>query len=134
MNFRWLLFLLPWSRSYLVRRDRQRIVGRWARRIYGVELAASKVDRGAYLLQEALKTAQACGVERPIATRMVNVIYGQPATLLHRDLGTVSVCLLALAEASILDLDECERREIARALQSMARTSAENKVGPRVAQ
>lgn len=98
------------------RDERQASIFEWAKAAFSVEEATSIPQRGLRLLEEAIEAAQACGVDRDSADRLVDYIFGRPAGRLSQEIGGVGVTVLALAAAVGLSADEEERREVNRVL------------------
>jgi hypothetical protein len=95
---------------------RQACVGEWVRGTFGDRVAASMPERGMRLLEEALETAQAAGVDRSTAIGLVARVYSRPVGDLHMEAGAVGVTLLALAAASGFSADGAEQAETARVI------------------
>lgn len=116
------------------RNQRQRDVGVFVAKAFGVASVACVPQRGLRFLEEATETAQAAGVPREIALQLVDFVYGRPVGELGQELGGVGVTLLALAYAAGLSADDCEAAEFAR-VQSKplshwaARNQAKNEAG-----
>lgn len=98
------------------RDKRQLRIFEWTKAAFSVEEATSIPQRGLRLLEEAIEAAQACGVDRDTADRMVDYVYGRPAGELYQELGGVGVCVLALSAAAGLSADDEEEREVERVL------------------
>lgn len=88
----------------------------WTRQAFGDEQATSLPQRGLRLLEEAIEAAQAAGVERAMALKLVDYVFDRPPGVLHQELGGVGVTTLALAAAAGLSADDEEEREVARVL------------------
>lgn len=100
----------------LNRHGRQAAIARWARECFGDEEADSVPQRGLRLLEEAIEAAQAAGVDREQAAKLVEFVYARPVGEVAQELGGVAVCVLALAEAAGVDAEFEECREINRVL------------------
>lgn len=96
------------------REERQERVGAWARQAFGLEEATSVVHRGLRMLEEAIEAAQAAGVDRAQAHKLLDFVYDRPVGELGQELGGIGITVLALAEAAGLDADGCEQREFDR--------------------
>jgi hypothetical protein len=98
------------------RLHRQRSIGNWCVAAFGEEQATSLPQRGIRLLEEAAEAAQATGVDLAMAEQMMRYVWSRPAGALFQELGGVGVTALALAQAALLDADECEAIEVERVL------------------
>ena len=98
----------------ITRQDRQSRVLAWAREAFGPEESSSIVHRGLRLLEEAVEAAQAAGVDRAQAHRLLEYVYDRPVGELPQELGGLGITLLALSAAAGLDADACEQREFDR--------------------
>jgi predicted amidohydrolase YtcJ len=98
------------------RDGRQRQVNGWCVRAFGADHAASIPQRGIRMLEESAEAAQATGVSREIAHKLIDYVWDRPKGELAQELGGVGVTLLALAEAAALSADTCEQNEIVRVL------------------
>jgi NTP pyrophosphatase (non-canonical NTP hydrolase) len=115
------------------RATRQHQARRWAERAFGADHVASVSQRGARHLEEAIEAAQAAGVQRDMAHRLVDYIFDRPAGDLHQEIGGSGLTLLLLAAAAGLDADAEEDRELRRVSKSpehfRARNEAKNAAG-----
>lgn len=100
----------------VARGDRQRQVSEWCERCFGVEHATSLPARGIRMLEEAIELAQAVGVDPAMAHKLIDFVYGRPVGEIGQEIGGVSLCILALANAAGLDADAEEAKEITRVL------------------
>lgn len=113
---------------------RQRAIAQWARSAFGEQEATNLAQRGLRLAEEAIKAAQAAGVDKDMLLRLVEHVYARPKGQLRQELGGVGICLLALAHAAGLDADSCEQDESRRVLSLSidhfrARNEAKNAAG-----
>lgn len=101
----------------IVERDRvQRTVIEWGTRCFGAEHMHDKIVRAARFLEEAVELAQAVGLPKDHAARVLNYVYSRPPGDPAQEMGGVSNTQYALAGALSLSVAECEEREIARCL------------------
>lgn len=98
------------------RNARQAKIGVWCEVAFGKAEAASLPQRGIRLLEEAAEAAQATGVTREMAHRMIEYVWSRPTGELSQEIGGVGVTVLALAEAAGLSAETAERVEVARVL------------------
>jgi hypothetical protein len=98
------------------RDGRQVQVADWCARAFGADHASSLPQRGIRMLEEAAEAAQAAGVRREMAHKLIDYVWDRPAGELAQELGGVGVTVLALAQAAKLSADTCEQDEIARVL------------------
>ena len=116
---------------------RQHAIADWTRACFGDAEALSVPQRGIRLLEEAIEAAQAAGVPLEKAQELLAYVYKREVGELAQELGGVSVCVLALAEAAGVDADDAECTEIARVLSKdpayfAARNAAKNAAGFKV--
>lgn len=98
------------------RKIRQLQVATWCAKAFGSEQAYSVPHRGLRFFEEASEGAQASGVTKEMAHKMVDYVWSRPVGELAQELGGIGVTVLALAEAARLSADLCERNEIVRVL------------------
>lgn len=103
-------------RVVMERDERQRRVSEWCHAAFGPERSTSVQERGTRLLEEAIEAAQAAGVDRALAHKLVDYVYGRPVGELGQELGGVGVTVLALAQAAGLSAEAEEVREVERVL------------------
>lgn len=96
------------------RRDRQRLVAKWAIDTFGANEASSIKQRGVRFLEEAIEAYQAAGCDREMAHRLVDYIFHRPAGELWQEIGGAGLTLLLLADAAGIDADNMESAEVAR--------------------
>ncbi len=96
------------------RSRRQQAVATWVADTFGAPLLHDLRERASRLLEEAIEVAQAAGLDRDSAVRLVNHVFSKPPGRLRQEIGGVGVCLLALAESADLDADSEEKAEFAR--------------------
>lgn len=94
---------------------RQRLMREWVVRMFG-SANMQILERASRFFEEAVELAQACGLAREDALRIVDYVYAKPKGEPAQEAGGVSITLLALCEALEVDADECERKELRRAL------------------
>lgn len=93
---------------------RQAANAQWVADAFGAEQAQSIPQRGVRLLEESDEAAQAAGVTREMAHRLVDYVWDRPVGKLNQELGGVGVTTLALASAAGLSADAAEVEEIQR--------------------
>jgi len=113
---------------------RQRRVAAWCANAFGADHAASIPQRGIRLLEEAIEAAQSAGCKPDMCHRLIDHVFSKEPGKMHQELGGVGITLLALAEASGLDADAEEKREMDRVLAKplshfAARNAAKNAAG-----
>jgi hypothetical protein len=103
--------------SHAYERDlRQAAFVHFAIEAFGEEQARSIPQRGVRLLEESDETAQAAGVTREMAHKLVDFVWDRPVGELSQELGGVGVTLLALASAAGLSAEAMEVQEVQRVL------------------
>lgn len=98
------------------RLSRQRIVVLWGEAAFGKPQMVNKQQRAIRLIEEAIELCQSLDVDAGAIKNVVDYVYGRPVGDPSAELGGVSVCLLALADALGVSADECEETEITRIL------------------
>jgi hypothetical protein len=98
------------------RLKRQRSVSEWCTRAFGPGHASSIPQRAVRFLEESIEAAQAAGVERSMAHRLIDYVFNRMPGTLSQELGGIGVTLLALAEAAGLDAEVEEVLEIRRVM------------------
>lgn len=96
------------------RDERQEMLASWCAAAFGTEHATNVQQRGIRMLEEAIELAQAAGVERAMALRLVDFIYDRPVGTIGQELGGVGLTVLALAAAAGISADMEEAREFQR--------------------
>lgn len=98
------------------RSARQEVIALWCRRAFGVEHTTNVEQRAVRLLEEAIELHQAAGGQRAMAHKLIDYIYDREPDSIAREVGGVSVTLLAFCNAAGLSADREEQREIDRIL------------------
>ena len=81
-------------------------------------------ERTLRFIEEALELAQAAGMGEDAAQRLVRYVWGRPTGRLRQEVGGVAVTLSALCSAAGVDLEACQREELARVKGASARIRA----------
>lgn len=89
-------------------------INRWMMECFGSEIAADQTERGDRLLEEVLELLQSKGYDFARIPQLVEYVAGRPPGDPDQELGGVSVCLFAAANAYDLDLGAAAERELAR--------------------
>lgn len=89
-------------------------VWNWCVECFGYEGANDKQERALRLLEEATEYAQAVGIDRRMADRLLSQVYSKPAGNPIQELAGVSTCLLAAASAQGAFLMQITEAEVAR--------------------
>jgi len=104
---------------------RQRVVVEWGAAAFGLDQITSVEQRGLRLIEKAIEAAQAAGCDSAMLHKMVDYVFARPSGDLYQELGGVSVCLLAMANAAGFSADDAEKLEIARILAKPVATFTE---------
>jgi hypothetical protein len=92
---------------------RQIFVRQWVVNTFGVN-AMGIEERILRFFEEATELAQACGLTKAAALRILNHVYSRPVGETPQEVGGVGVTLLALCAALDLGADELEELEVSR--------------------
>lgn len=121
------------------RNTRQHVVAGWCRRSFGYgttgyNAAEQAEERNLRFLEEAIELFQACGGDKEMAHKLVDVIFEKPVGNLEQEFGGVGVTLLALANSVSVSADDSEKNELARVLSKppeywAARNQRKNEIG-----
>jgi hypothetical protein len=98
------------------RDERQRAMVLWGTTTFGSNHMKDPIARAARFLEEALELAQAAGLPRDHADRVVDHVYSRPTGNVAQEAGGVGVTLLVLCDVLGLDADVAEVCEINRVL------------------
>jgi hypothetical protein len=98
----------------LIRDRRQQDVADWVTSVFGAEVLAQEDERGARLLEEAVELAQALGVTRATADKIVARVFQNEPGHPWGEIAHVGITLLACAAAVSVSADEVEHNEIVR--------------------
>lgn len=90
----------------------------WCARTFGKENVDNKVERARRFIEEAVELVQAAGLDAAAVTDIVSHVYSKPAGQPAQEAGGVGITLLILCERFGLSADDCERRELARVVQT----------------
>lgn len=96
-----------------IRRSRQALVVTFVEAAFGKGAMASN-ERCARFIEEAIELAQAEGVPAELIHKTADIVYSRPVGQIERELGGISLCLLAYAQSRNLMLDEMEVAELER--------------------
>lgn len=96
----------------------QRAVGRWMRGCFVTPEAMTIEQRSFRMLEEANELAQAGGVTREEAHRLVDYVYDRPKGEIEQEIGGVAVTLAGLAEVKNVTVEICAERELHRCIQN----------------
>lgn len=96
------------------RNDRQATVAKWVSETFCN--LADVPERGRRMLEEAVELAQAVGVTREDAVRLVDYVFARPPGVPYQELGGAGMTLLALAQAVGISADDAEQVELERVL------------------
>lgn len=112
----------PEASGSFERFTRQQIVAMWCMNAFGAEAATFLPQRGVRHLEESCETAQAAGVTRVMAHKLVDYVWSRPIGDLKQEIGGAGLTLLALAAAAGLSADE---RVLSKPLEHFAKRNAE---------
>jgi hypothetical protein len=117
-----------------VRLERQQRVLNWARTVLSEDEVSGREQRAIRLAEETIELAQSCNVDKAMLHKLVDYVYGRPIGEPMQELGGVSVCVLAMANALGLDADTVEEIEVRRCEdmdpeQFKARNATKNNAG-----
>jgi hypothetical protein len=108
------------SHSHLLlynRPSRGAAIGDWILRTFGRAALICLPERGARLLEEAAEAAQAAGLDRKKALKIVNEVFDRPVGDLFQEIGGVGVTLLGICVSAGIDADIAEYTEAKRVLE-----------------
>lgn len=97
----------------MTRDERQKTVMEWVRATFGAGIASSRPERAARFLEEAIELAQADGMDRKTAERILGHVYAKPVGNIANEVGGVGVTLLAYCAAAGVSAEDEERKEVA---------------------
>lgn len=98
------------------RARRQQVVFGWVERVFGASIANNVIERATRVLEEAVEVAQAAGIARETAIRVVNRCFGRDVGNVEDEVANLSITLLALCATLKVDAETLERDEIERIL------------------
>lgn len=100
---------------YGSRNQRQRLVLRWATRVFGT-ITTRIEERAMRVVEEAIEVAQAAGISQNTVEKILYRIYGKEPGRIEEEMGGLLVTTLAMCEVLGAEADELERNEIERIL------------------
>jgi hypothetical protein len=100
------------------RSNRQRAAHLWCAETFGSGHATDIQIRAMRMLEEACELAQACGLPKEKAQRVVDYVFARPAGKIEQEIGGLGVTLLVLSYACAVDADNEERKELDRVIHS----------------
>jgi hypothetical protein len=108
------LFDLPNQKPY--GESTQLEARRWAKYVFGEEVADDVLLRTLRFAEEAVELTQACGLARSDIHKMVDIVYDRPVGVVRQEVGGVMLTLLVLCSAPAVDvlLDAAVSDELAR--------------------
>lgn len=89
-------------------------VNNWARVCLGRKSLLDKRERNFRFIEESLELAQAAGLSKDDALRLVDYVYNRPPGEVAQEVGGVAVTLCALCTAHGVDTQQAARTELAR--------------------
>lgn len=98
------------------RSERQIQVAEWGKAAFGADQMSSVQQRLIRLAEETFEACQAGDVDLGMLFALGEYVYGRPKGELSKEVGGVSVCVLALAGAMGEQADKIEAAEILRVL------------------
>lgn len=116
------------------RKLRQDQVGKWVEETFGAAHAHNVDQRALRFLEEAIELFQALGGNREYLNRVADVVYSKPLGDISMEIGQVGLSLLSIGHTVDIDVDQCERNEVARvetipAAEMYKRNKAKNDLG-----
>lgn len=94
----------------------QRLTYEWLRVCFPDTVAEHLPERGTRHLEEATEVAQACGVDRAMAHRIVDYVFDRPVGELVQEIGGSALTLAALAAVAGTDIEACWGTELERVI------------------
>lgn len=110
---------------------RQHHCGNWVRAAFGNETMRAPDERAARVLEEAVELAQALGVTKATADKIVSYVFDRPIGNPMQEAGGVGITLLACCEAIGISADETEAKELRRVLSKPLSHFADRQVAKR---
>ncbi len=95
---------------------RQRIVGSWVARTFGVAVSQNLKERATRVVEEAIELAQAEGVDYRVIEDLLNHVWRKTPGHPLQEVGGIGVTLLAYCEAKGISAETQEMNEVERVL------------------
>src|SRR5262245_8584190 len=95
---------------------RQARVHQWCAAAFGNDHATSTEQRGLRLAEEAIEAAQAAGCDPTTLHKLIDYVYSRQSGNLEQELGSVGLCVLAMAASAGVSADACEMKECQRVM------------------
>lgn len=89
-------------------------VAEWVETAFGARVAADKVEGNHRFLEEALELVQSLGCPQSDAHELVRYVYGRPQGEVNQEVGDVMLTLMALCNASDIDVTRASEKELKR--------------------